>query len=279
MAAELSPSGEAVRQGDPDRFLCALFAPAEARADLFALYAFNLEIAKVREVVSEPTLGEIRLQWWREALGEAAAGRPRRHPVAEALAGAIARRNLDPALFERMLEARSLDLADAPPADLKALERYADDTAGALATLAGQVLGVRGEAMASAGRHAGIAFALAGLLRAVPYHARHGRVYLPANVLAGEGLDPRDIAKGPSAALRRAVAVVAELGIAHVAAARRLRSPALRPALAALLPCRLAASDLERLARVDHDPHAAAAPWRPLARRIGLTACALAGRF
>jgi phytoene synthase len=58
-----------LRAADKDRFLTTLFAPAEHRNALIALYAFNVEIARVREVVREALAGEIRLQWWSDIFG------------------------------------------------------------------------------------------------------------------------------------------------------------------------------------------------------------------
>ncbi|MGQ0675605.1 MAG: phytoene/squalene synthase family protein, partial [Rhodospirillales bacterium] len=115
MGAELSYCGGEVRRHDPDRFLCALFAPAERREDLLALAAFNLELARVRELVSEPMLGRIRLQWWREALGEIYSGMPRRHAVIQPLHETIKRRGLDRALLDRMIDARESDMDGKPP--------------------------------------------------------------------------------------------------------------------------------------------------------------------
>ena len=87
--SELSPGLAArARAADPDRYLCALFADAPRRGALFALILFNAEIARVREVVSEPMLGQIRLQWWREAIDEIYRGQGRRHEVADPLAAA-----------------------------------------------------------------------------------------------------------------------------------------------------------------------------------------------
>ena len=82
---------ETVRRHDPDRYLSALFAPAERRPLLFALYAFNHELARVAERVREPMLGEIRLEWWREAVEGAFEGRPRDHAAVVALAELFSR--------------------------------------------------------------------------------------------------------------------------------------------------------------------------------------------
>ena len=105
-----------MRRHDRDRFLTALFAPVERREALFALYAFNFEVAKTREVVQQVLLGHIRLQWWREAIGEIYSGGPvRRHEVVDPLAEAIRRLALSRDWFDRLIAARAADLDDAPP--------------------------------------------------------------------------------------------------------------------------------------------------------------------
>jgi phytoene synthase len=232
----LSRMGEIVRRHDRERFLGALFAPAERREALFALYAFNYEVARTREVVTEPMLGQIRLQWWRETIEAIYEGKPRRHDVAEALAGAVVRRRLGAAHFETLLEARELDLEPEPPQTLAALEAYAERTGGVLAVLAAEAL-VAGGAEAAA-RHAGTAYALAGLLRAAPFHGRAGRSYLPA-----EFGEPRQAAEAVAGAARR-----------RLAAAREAGAP--REVLPALLPVRLAEHFLGRLAAAGYDPFA-----------------------
>ncbi len=107
MAERLAPVAALVRRHDRDRFQTALFAPAAAREALFALYAFNYEIARVRESVSEPILGHIRLEWWREAVATAFSGGPaRRHDVVEAVTAAIRAHNLSRNLLDRLIDAR-----------------------------------------------------------------------------------------------------------------------------------------------------------------------------
>ena len=63
-----------VREADRDRYLATLFAPADRRGALFSLYAFDIEISRIRDLAREPMPGEIRLQWWREVLEGAARG-------------------------------------------------------------------------------------------------------------------------------------------------------------------------------------------------------------
>ncbi|MBI3709496.1 MAG: squalene/phytoene synthase family protein [Proteobacteria bacterium] len=240
---------EQVRRFDNDRYLCTLFAPAAARAHLFALYAFNYEIARVREVARDPIVGQIRLQWWREAIVRAAEGAPRQHPVALALAATLRDCSLDPARFERLLTARELDLDDAPPADLAALETYAEGSSATLVELTLAVLGAGDAAAMTAGRHVGIAWALVGLLRAVPFHARQRRVYLPGEMIARAGIDAEQLFNGrPGDGLASAAREVAARAETHLAAARALARDVPGAALPALLPARLAALYLRRMA-------------------------------
>src|SRR5579863_2855380 len=96
-----------VRETDKDRFLSALFAPPEHRGALIALYAFNVEIASVRERVSEPLPGEVRLQWWRDVLDGRTEGRG--HPVAAAICNAVSSRRLPVAVFHDLIDARTFD--------------------------------------------------------------------------------------------------------------------------------------------------------------------------
>jgi phytoene synthase len=153
-----------VRRGDPDRWLASRFIADEAaRADVVALYALNIELARIAEAVREPLMGEIRLTWWREAIEDLFEARPpRRHPVVEALAVAIRRRGLAAAPFEAMIEARFGDLADEPFADLEVIERYLDGAAGAPMALAMSVLGADDTGASQA---AARAWGLAGLAR------------------------------------------------------------------------------------------------------------------
>ena len=163
----LSPCGEIVRKGDPVRFRTALFAPPSRREGLFALYAFNLEIAKVAPMVSEPMIGEIRLQWWRDSLDMAFGDGPvRRHEVVAPLAVVIREAGLPRAPFDALIDARACDLDPAFPASPEALTAYLRETAGSLAALAVRALGGEADAAArSAGQGIGTARWLAAINR------------------------------------------------------------------------------------------------------------------
>jgi len=201
---------EQVRRFDRDRYLAALFAPGHVRADLFALYAFNLELAKIREVVREPMMGLIRLQWWRDCIGEIYAGKTRRHQVAQPLAQAVARCRLPRELFDRLIDAREADLDNGPPADLAALRLYAEATGGTLLELAARIVAVGREpdpATLGASRDLGTAWALIGLVRAARFHAQARRVYVPQALLDEAGVRLEDLVElRPVAGLSRAVA-------------------------------------------------------------------------
>jgi len=276
----LSRVGSLVRQHDRDRFQTALFAPAAAREALFALYAFNYEIARVRESVREPVLGQIRLQWWREAIDTAYGGaKPRRHEVVEPLTAAIRTYGLSHAPFDRLIDARERDLDDTPPATLAALRDYADATSSALMLLSLEVLDAATPVTEALARDAGIAFALAGLLRAMPVHARAGRSFIPRDLAAETGLDPADYLAGRATpALRRAVAALAEEAARHIAGLRAGRHGVSRAALPALLPARIAAHSLNRLKRAGYDPFSGAGEGDPL-QSWRLAFAVLRGRF
>jgi phytoene synthase len=259
---ELSYCGAEVHRHDPDRFLTALYAPPSARESLLTLYAFNLEIAKIREQVSEPMLGEIRLQWWREAIEEAyAGGAVCRHAVAEPLAAVIRDRGLTRAHFDRLIDARAFDLGDAPPRTVDSLTEYAEATSASLVWLALEALGA---AAIEAGRHVGIAWALVGLLRAMPHHLRQGRVYLPDDMTAEFAVERRGLREmKPSPQLAAAVRALAKRARGHLRDARAHRRDVAKSALPALLPAVLADGHLGRLARAGYDvfdPHLSARP-------------------
>jgi len=254
--AHLSPLAGEVKRLDHDRFLCALFAPAAARESLIALYAFNAEVARVREAVNEPLAGSIRLQWWRDVLENIyGGGEGPPHRVAWALAEAVRRHRLGHRPFEQLLEAREFDLNDEAPADMVALLSYAEATSATLTGLALEILEARNEASREAGRHVGVAWALTGLLRAVPFHAAARRVYLPSTLSRDSGVDLEELFAGrPGPGLRTVVHEIAEVARRHIAAARHLGPKIPRRALPALLPATIAEAYLGTLAKAGFDP-------------------------
>lgn len=278
MTTPLDSLAALVREHDPERFLTAQFAPAERRSALLALYAFNYEVARIREIVSEALLGQIRLHWWQEALDEIAAGHPPRlHEVVVPLAAAIRRHDLPLDPFRRLLEAREQDLAAEPPASLAALGHYAQGTAGSLVELALAVLGVRGPGAARVAHLAGVGIGLAGLMRAVPFHAGARRCYLPADLVAARDLDLDALFAGHSApGLRMIVGQVADHARAHLDEAARAARALPKTARPALLPAVLARRWLADLARTGHDPFVPV-PEAPIRRLLALARAAWRG--
>lgn len=275
----LSPAAALVRDGDRERFVTALFAPPDRREGLMILYAFNLEVARIRESVREPMAGMIRLQWWRDTLAAVAEGRPiDRHPVAGPLAVLIRERGLPPDLFEALLAARELDLEAGGPADLAAAEAYAEHSSGGLSRLGLVALGVRDEEALAAASHVGTAWALVGQARAVPFHLSMSRLTLPESVLAEAGGSGAAVLAGqaPRAVMVHGVRALAEAARRHLAEARRLRVP--RSGLAVLLPAVLADRHLERLHSCGWDPFDARVA-RPDAHPLRLAWSHWRGRF
>jgi phytoene synthase len=238
------------REGDPDRTLAALFAPPSARASLLALIAFNVELARIGEQVSEPTLGEIRLAWWREALSRAAQGESTGQPVADAM-GALLRSyaQLRPTL-ERLIDARRFDVAVKIMPDDAALRIYIDDTAGAMFAAAAELFGAEREGAQTVAGAGGRAYGLTGLMRALPVHAAQGRIDLPADRLRRHGTSPEQILAGEMtdglATLLGELRAEASASLGEALRAMRDVAPAAR---AAFLPLALVEPYLAALAR------------------------------
>lgn len=268
-----------VRDGDRDRWLAGLFVPADRRRHVFALQAFSAEVARVREIVREPLPGEVRLQWWRDALDGTGHGDVTGNPLAAALLDTVDRFRLPVATLQALVDARVFDLYDDPMPTLLDLEGYAGETASVLFQAAALVLcdGDDPRAADAAG-HAGVAYAITGLLRALPIHARRGQVFVPEDVLARHGTSAevlRDALLTPSIA--GALAEMRDHARHHLdraLAAIPKADPRARPAF---VPLGLVAPYLKALDR-QTDPFASVADipgwmkpvhlWR-FARRLG----------
>ncbi len=161
-----------VRRADPDRFFCTLLAPAAAREALLLLYAFNHELARAREVASQPMLARIRLMWWREVVQ----GAVRQHEIAAPLGAAISAGVFEAADLLALIEAREAEAEDCIP-DFDGFMNYVRGTAGRLMRIAGKTLGVDHVVL----EDLGTAYGISGILRAEPFLARQQRSVLPAD--------------------------------------------------------------------------------------------------
>ena len=180
------------RERDYGRYLAALAARGSDRAALLVLLAFNDELGKIREVVSEPALGDIRLAWWRDILAGEGANPEGSHPVARALMDVRRHQNLDETALQAMIDGRTRDMDPAAFDSVEELEKYGQDTAGALALASLQVLKVTDDTSTIAATDIAKAWALLGVLRALPYHERAGRRVLTKRVVFGDILDRAD---------------------------------------------------------------------------------------
>lgn len=165
---------DAVARGDRDRFMAAMAARPKARAVLFPLYAFNLEVARAPWRASEPMIAEMRLQWWRDALGEIEAGGVvRAHEVTTPLAGLLDAEGAR--ILDKLVVARRWDVYRDPFEDAAHFEDYLDASSAGLFWVAARALGSDREAEV---RNIGWAAGLAAYLVAVPELEARGRVPL-----------------------------------------------------------------------------------------------------
>ena len=257
MADAFDHCEQIVRDADKDRFLATLFAPQKHRRPLFALYAFNVEIARVRELAREPMPGEIRLQWWRDALLGGGQGDASANPVAAALREVVIRYRLPPAMLSGMIDARAFDLYDDPMPSLADLESYCAQTSAVLIDLAARVLRDGKEPGANELiTHAGVAYALAGLLRVFPIHSSRRQLYIPQDVMQRHGAQAEDAFSGnDTVELRAALAEIRLRARQRLDAARECLAAAVPSAIMpALLPIALVRAALRRMERRSYRP-------------------------
>ncbi|WP_340108541.1 squalene/phytoene synthase family protein [Pikeienuella sp. HZG-20] len=273
-APPLSTVGNLAREGDETRFLAALCAPPQARERLFALIAFNLELAKIPALVSEPMLGEIRLAWWREALEDLFdRGVARGHEVIGALAAAHREAPFDRAALETMVEARLYSLAPGGADDREGLDRFLAGTGGALAVAGVRALG-GGDAAAEVAGLGGWAEGAGRLIAALPaIIASGGQAPMTA------GLDMNAIREGRAPeTLTGALRDLADDALTRLRAARARRREVPRAARAPLLSIHAAEPALVAAAAPGFDPFRRVGP-SPLRARLSLLRRAATGRF
>lgn len=279
------PCAQLVQRHDPDRYMMAIAAPPACRPALFALYAFNAEVAKTREVVSEAMLGDIRLQWWRESIESILAGEPRRHEVVLPLAEAIKAAGPDHGpfkdLFEALIDARARDLDARPIETLGDFETYARATSGGLIRLAARLVGAEETAATRAAADAvGTAHALVGQVRALPFHLAAKHTMLPRGDLEAAGADEQILfAAKPNAAITAAAGPLLERAAALLKEGRRLRRSVPKAAAPAFLAAPIAAAHLRQLRRAGGDPFDGRLSNPPATRALAVAWAARTGRW
>jgi phytoene synthase len=254
-----------VREADRDRYLATLFAPAAHRDALFALYAFNVEIARVRELAREPIPGEIRLQWWREMLSGERDGEAAAHPVAAALRETLGRYGFVATPLVELIDERIFDLYDEPMATIGDLELYGIRTQSPVFAMAAGILAVNKTPPELFTLDAGVGYTIGGILRSFGQHAARRQLYVPLDVLERHQVKREDIfAEQASEPLLAALAEMRLIARRHLAAAEAKLESAPPEILPAFLPVALVGPQLRRMDRAGYAPFASnqISPWR-----------------
>jgi phytoene synthase len=246
---------EQVRSHDFERYASTLFVEADKRRALLALYAFNVEISRVREQVSQPLPGEIRLQWWTDMLAGAGHGGVEGNPVAAELLLAIRTYSLPVAPLSRLIEEHLFDLYNDPMPSMAALEGYIDDTTSALYALGADIMGRPSDEIDHLARHAGLAQGLVRVIAALPVDASRRQLFVPLQLLESHGSGMEEVFAGKETPqLRAALDQLIGEARAHLKTAFELLAgapPEVRPLF---LPLALLRRDLKRMARADSNP-------------------------
>jgi len=232
-----------VRRNDRDRYLCAQFAPTAIRDDLLALYAFNIELAHIVEMVREPMLGDIRFEWWRDLCTtnseRSVAGLS--NPTAAAILRIIKKHDISIHDITALVDARQKELRWRQPQTLGDLETHCMETSGRLSLLGAKILGVYNSDILTAVQSIGTVWALTGYMRSQHYHRAINKTYLPAELCGPSG--------NVSENLIHAFAAIADLSQKHLNKAWGLLKEQgnTRPVAAVLLQATLARRYLKRM--------------------------------
>ncbi|MDB5634851.1 MAG: phytoene synthase [Tardiphaga sp.] len=248
---------ELVRSHDFDRYASTLFVPAESRRALLALYAFNSEIVRVREQVSQPLPGAIRLQWWTDMLAGAGHGNVESNPVAAELLLAIRTHDLPVDRLSKLIDAHIFDLYNDPMPDLPVLESHISDTLSTLFALSARILGHSSEVIDHCADHAGLAQGVARMIATLPYDTARRQLFVPLDMLTQHGSSAEEVFAGKSTpAIRAALDQLIAGAREQLTTAETLLPQMPAEARRAFLPLALVTRDLERMANADVDPFA-----------------------
>lgn len=244
---------ELVRTHDFARYASTLLVPAAERRALLALYAFNVEISRVRVQVSQPLPGEVRLQWWTDMLAGQGHGGIEGNPVAAELLRTVERGRLPVDRLTRLITEHQFDLYNDPMPTMPALEGYLNDTASALFSMAAMVVAMPSEAIEHLARHAGLAQGMAQVMASLPFDASRRQLYVPLQVLADHGCGIEDVFAGrQTPKLRAALDQFLDVAGRHVKTAFALLATVPPPVRTVFLPLALVRRDLEWM--FGHDP-------------------------
>lgn len=241
-----------VRSHDFTRYASSLFLPAQQRRAVLALYAFNVEISRVRELVSQPLPGEVRLQWWTDMLAGTGHGGIEGNPVAAELKLVLRHWELPVERLSRLVEEHQFDLYNDPMPTMAALESYINDTFSTLFSLAAEITGWQIPEIEHLARHAGLAQGMARVVIAFPLDSSRRQLFLPLQLLERQGSGMEEAFSGKENPKVRA-ALDDLLGDArgHLDTALRLLESVPPEVRSVFLPLALVARDLRRMSRAD----------------------------
>ncbi|PDT77328.1 phytoene/squalene synthase family protein [Bradyrhizobium sp. C9] len=244
-----------VRTHDFARYASTLFLPGPERRALLAIYAFNIEVSRVHEQVSQPLPGEMRLQWWTDMLAGAGHGGVEGNPVAAELLYAIRNYRLPVSPFSLLVEEHQFDLYNDPMPSLAALEGYLDATVSALFAQATRVVARPSEAIDHLARHAGLAQGMALVIAALGRDASRQQLFLPLELLQRHGSSKEEVFAGkPTPNIRAAIDQLAEEAQAHLKTAFGLLADVPSGVRPIFLPLAYVRRELNRVRRADYDP-------------------------
>ncbi|XP_006859268.1 PREDICTED: NADH dehydrogenase (ubiquinone) complex I, assembly factor 6 [Chrysochloris asiatica] len=183
---------ELLRKRDYEGYLCSLLLPAESRSAAFALRAFNVELAQVKDSVSEKTIGLMRMQFWKDTVEDIYQDSPPNQPVAIELWKVIKKHNLTKRWLLRIIDEREKNLDDKVYRNIQELETYAENTQSSLLYLILELLGVKNLHADHAASHIGKAQGIVTCLRATPYHSSRRKVFLPMDICMLHGVSQED---------------------------------------------------------------------------------------
>ncbi|MCC8979109.1 phytoene/squalene synthase family protein [Bradyrhizobium acaciae] len=244
-----------VRTHDFVRYASTLFLPGPERRALLALYAFNIEVSRVHEQVSQPLPGEMRLQWWTDMLAGTGHGGVEGNPVAAELLHTIRSHRLPVSPFSRLVEQHQFDLYNDPMPSLAALEGYLDATASALFSQATRVVARPSEAIDHLARHAGLAQGMAQVIAALGRDASRQQLFLPVELLQQHGSSKEEVFAGKlTPNIRAAIDQFADEAQGHLKTAFGLLADVPSGVRPIFLPLACVRRELKRVKAADYDP-------------------------
>uniref|UniRef100_A0ABI7YK49 NADH:ubiquinone oxidoreductase complex assembly factor 6 n=4 Tax=Felis catus TaxID=9685 RepID=A0ABI7YK49_FELCA len=245
---------ELLRKRDYEGYLCSLLLPADSRSSAFALRAFNVELAQVKDSVSEKTIGLMRMEFWRKTVDDIYSDNPPQQPVAIELWKAVKRHNLTKRWLMKIIDEREKNLDDKPYRNIQELENYAENTQSSLLYLTLEILGVKDLHADHAASHIGKAQGIVTCLRATPYHGSRRRVFLPMEICMLHGVSQEDFLRQNQAKnVRDVIYDIASQAHLHLKHARSFHKSVPVKAFPAFLQTVALEDYLKKIRQVDFD--------------------------